>query len=113
MPSLLDNFGHLIRSARTGFVSFVQAYRQDYFVAGKEFHWDDYMARVSRYYHNQRLVDNTLYSAVNRTAVVYKNTEQLYKFIRGLRNPVSRLVNAEVDKVFGGFVNLETFEDGA
>lgn len=114
MPSQMQNIlNRLSDSVRVGWRSAVQAYRQDYFVAEQDYNWDSHAARMSRYYYNRRYVDNTLYTAVNRFANQYKQTEQLYKYLRGLRNPVARLVNAEMDKVFGGFVNYESFKDGA
>lgn len=114
MPNRMQNIlNRLYDSAYTGWQSAVSAYRQEYFVAEEDTNWDSYAARMARYYYNRRYVDNTLYSSVNRYAAFFKQTEGLYKYLRGLRNPVSRLVKMEKAKVWGGFVNYETFKDGA
>lgn len=103
----------LYDAAYTGWQSAVYSYRQEYFVAEEDTQWDSYAARMARYYYNRRRIDGKLYSNVNRYATFFKQQEGLYKYIRDLRNPCSRLANAEKSKVWGGFVNYETFKDGA
>lgn len=114
MPTQMQNIlGRLGDAAYQGWRTAVYTYRQEYFVAEEDTTWDSYAARMARYYYNRRYRDNTIYSQVNRFATFFKQTEQLYKFIRGLRNPIARLVAQEKAKVWGGFVNFETFKDGA
>lgn len=83
-------------------------------VAEIEFDFTAYDSRLARYWHNRRTVDNTIYhTIINAYANVYKNTENLYRFIRGEYNPVPRLVNLEVANTFGGVIDFENFEMGA
>lgn len=103
----------LLNSLRIGYDAAVMAYRQEDFVPDTSFGWDSYESRLARYHYNSFYVHNSIYSQVNAYSDWYKHKEGLYKHIRGLRNPISRLVNVEVAKVFGGFINYETFGDGA
>jgi hypothetical protein len=119
MPSakqnLLDRLANnrLLNSLRVGVDAAVMAYRQEDFVPAIDYGWDKYEARLARYHYNSFYVHNNIYSQVNRYSDWYKHKEGLYKHIRGLRNPIARLVNIEVSKIFGGFINYETFKDGA
>lgn len=100
-------------SARYGIQQAIQSYRAENFVAEIDYDWDSQNARMARYWHNRRYVDNTIYAAVNRYAAIFKFQEKLYKHIRGLYNPTGRLVDIESAKILGGTVNYETFDDGA
>ena len=100
-------------SAKYGIQQAVQSYRAENFVAEIDYEWDSQNARMARYWHNRRYVDNTIYAAVNRYAAVFKFQEKLYKHIRGLYNPTGRLIDIESAKILGGNVNYESFEDGA
>lgn len=83
-------------------------------VAEIEFDFTSYESRLARYWHNRRYADNTIYhTIINAYANVYKNSEVLYRHIRGLRNPIGRLVQIETSNVFGGVVDFEAFESGA
>jgi hypothetical protein len=110
MPNQVNR---LIYSARYGIQQAIQTYRAENFVAEIDYDWDSQTARMARYWHNRRYVDNTIYATVNRYAAVFKFQEKLYKHIRGLYNPTGRLVDIESAKILGGAVNYETFEDGA
>jgi len=113
--NLLDRLANnrLLNSLRVGYDAAVMAYRQEDFVPQIDFGWDEYESRLARYHYNSFYVHNNIYAQVNHYSDWYKHKEGLYKHIRGLRNPVSRLVNIEVAKIFGGFINYETFKDGA
>lgn len=97
----------------SGWQQFIHTYRQEDFVAEYEYDWDLYPQRMARYWHNRRYADNTIYTAVNTYLSLFKSKEKLYKNIRGLRNPISRLVQIEAAKVFGGTINYENFKEGA
>lgn len=81
--------------------------------SGDQFPWDSYPARLSRYENNQHYYSNTAYSSLQKYAEVYKKNHKLYKFIRGIYNPAYRLVNFYVSNVYGGPINLESFDSGA
>lgn len=110
MPNQVNR---MFYSARYGIQQAIQSYRAENFVAEIDYEWDSQPARMARYWHNRRYVDNTIYAAVNRYANLFKFQEKLYKHIRGLYNPTGRLVDIESAKILGGVVNYETFEDGA
>lgn len=113
--TILDRLANnrLLNALRAGYNATMVAYRQEDFVPQIDYGWETYEARLARYYYNSFYVHNSIYSAVNAYSDWYKHREGLYKHIRGLRNPISRLVNIEVAKIFGGFINYETFKDGA
>lgn len=100
-------------SAKYGIQQAIQSYRAENFVAEIDYDWDGQTARMARYWHSRRYVDNTIYAAVNRYAAIFKFQEKLYKHIRGLYNPTGRLVDIESAKILGGAINYESFEDGA
>lgn len=106
-------FTRLVNAWRVGWRAAQAAWNPRDFVPESEFGWDDYEARLARYATNRFYVHNTIYTDLNNSLASFRKSQNLYKLIRGLRNPVSRLVKTERDKVWGGFINYETFEDGA
>lgn len=97
----------------TGYNTAVSTYNARNHVAEIEYNFTAYDARLARYWHNRRYADNTIYHSVNSYADTYKFKESLYKGIRGLRNPIGRLVEIEAAKVLGGSIDYEAFETGA
>lgn len=75
--------------------------------------WDTYTARAIRYNANMAYYENTIYGVLLSQMNAHKATNSLYKFIRGIRNPVARLVNLQVAKISGGTLDLETGTEGA
>lgn len=75
--------------------------------------WDDYNSRLNRcdifsgYYHNIAYHSFVTYSQGLKT------TEGLYKHVRGVYNPVNRLVESYVSKVYGGLLDTETTQAGS
>ncbi|MEO0594556.1 MAG: phage portal protein, partial [Chloroflexota bacterium] len=104
----------LYRGVTNGWNTAVSTYHAQDHVAEIEYEFTEYDTRVARYWHNRRYADNTIYdSLVNSYANTYKKQESLYKYIRGLRNPVGRLVQMEASKVFGGVIDYQDFQTGA
>src|SRR5258707_641749 len=54
--------------------------------------WDTFEVRRFRYFHAQSLYHNQVYSALVNYAEQQKFDRKLYKNIRGIYNPVHRLV---------------------
>lgn len=108
-----NTFTRISSSARSAYGAFWASYNQEDFVAEEDFFWDDYEARMARYWHNRRYADNTIYTAINLALTQFKWKEKLYQHIQGLRNPVARLVRVEKSKIWGGLIDYETFNDGA
>lgn len=75
--------------------------------------WDVYAARAFRYSLNAAYYNNTVYSELNAFVQTMKVKRNLYKFIRGVRNPVARLVDLYVAKVYGGALDFEQGIRGA
>lgn len=78
-----------------------------------DYPWDDYNSRLFRYAMYEAYDANTAYDAVTRFAEQLKRSGKLYKHIRGVYNPVSRLTESYVDKLYGGALDFETLEGGA
>lgn len=98
---------------QTGFTSAINTYNARDHVAEVEFNFTSHEARLARYYHNRRYVDNTIYHSVNAYAATYKFKESLYKHLRSLYNPCGRLVKIEVSKILGDEIDYINFKTGA
>lgn len=76
--------------------------------------WGYYDERRFRYFIYMHYYHNTIYSTINNIlAQRYKAEHKLYKFIRGIHNPVERLVEIYVAHLYGGNINFDTLLDGA
>jgi hypothetical protein len=113
MPEIARTIRRMYTSAKYGVQMAISSYNAENFVAEIDFEWESQAARMARYWHNRRYADNTIYATVNRYADTFKFKEKLYKHIRGLYNPINRLINLETAKVIGGTINYETFDSGA
>jgi hypothetical protein len=65
----------------------------------------DYRVRVSRYDQYQFWYDNMQFDTINTWMTTARAHQNLYRHIRGIYNPVHRLVNLEVAKVYGGGID--------
>jgi hypothetical protein len=75
--------------------------------------WDPYEARVRRYQRDMRYYDNRIYLDSIMLSTIQQMRPPLYKHIRGIYNPVNRLVRVYVSKVYGGQLDMELLQDGA
>lgn len=94
---------------RAGF----RAFNEKYLYPFEEWEWDEYAARLFRYYHNAAYYHNVVYRDITRSATTHRYKMGLYKHIRGIYNPVGRLVDLYVAKVYGGALDMESAERGA
>lgn len=97
---------------RSALATGVRTYKLEYLIPDEEFEFDSFDARMARYWMNARYYDDTMYHALAKFAESLKESERLYKFIRSLRNPVSRLVKLEAAKTFGGVLNYYDLTEG-
>jgi hypothetical protein len=75
--------------------------------------WDTFTARQQRYTTNAAYYNNTVYDTLSTTAGQLKARGELYRFIRGVRNPAARLVDMYTAKIYGGTLDIETADTGA
>lgn len=94
----------------------ITAFRDDALLPIRESGWDTYEARLfrnqtaDRYYNNVAYKSLSMYAA---QAARRKIDNKLYKRIRGIYNPVSRLVESYVAKVYGGELDFDNLTTGA
>lgn len=71
--------------------------------------WDDYNTRMTRYQLCDMYYSNEQYSGLNRWLVQMQKQKGMYVHIRGIYNPVSRMVNLYSDKVYAGQLDYKRF----
>lgn len=102
-------FGRVMNAVRAGIVAF----NQQALVPDQAFGWDLFDSRQFRYYHNAAYYHNTIYTDLVSYAAVHKHYSGLYRHIRPITNPVTRLVDIYVAKCAGGAIDMELFSKGA
>jgi hypothetical protein len=75
--------------------------------------WDDWETRLRRYQQNEYYYTNMQYSDINRYAQRIRETGKLYVNVRGIYNPIYRMVNIYADKVYPGMLDLTRLNGGA
>lgn len=75
--------------------------------------WNRYENRLARYDVYQGYYHNLAYHSFMSYSESLKVTERLYKHVRGVYNPVRRLVESYVNKVQPGVLDMDNAEDGA
>ena len=102
-------WGRLMDAIQAG----VRAYNEKALVPDESFGWDDYAARLFRYFHYQTYADNTVYSRLISYATTHRERSKLYQHTRAIYNPVARQNRLIVSNVYQGGIDLETMTDGA
>ncbi len=108
-------------SASAGVQAAIETYRRDALVPSGarslspavESDWDTYEARLWRYHHYDLYYFNTVFSQLDRYARQHLKDDDLYRYTRGIFNPVWRLVNITVAKCYGGNLDWQTLRTGA
>lgn len=103
----------LMTAIGAGGAAFISAFNERNLVPSPTLDWDSYLARIFRYDYSTHYYQNTIYSAINRYAVQLKSRRGLYKFTRGIYNPVHRQVEIYVAKCYGGSLDYENLNKGA
>lgn len=106
-------WGNVMSAARVGLEAAIQEYNERNMVPAEEYGWDDYKARLARYWVYSSYRNNTAYSSINRIASRLKASSGLYKNIRGIYNPVYRQNQLLVSYIYGGSIDMETLTGGA
>lgn len=75
--------------------------------------YDRFNERMLRYYLSERYYNNDQYMALNVFHQTLKRRMNLYKHIRGIYNPVERLVEGSVATLYGGRLELDDLSAGA
>ena len=75
--------------------------------------WDAYSARIERYKYCESYYENAQYDALNSLGLQRRVYGKLYTNIRGIRNPVARLVNLYADKIYPAAIDTEDLSKGA
>ena len=74
--------------------------------------WNDYNCRLSRYEVYEGYYHNLAYHTIMSYSQTLKVVESLYKHVRGVYNPVKRLVEAYVAKTYGGMLDIHQARKG-
>jgi hypothetical protein len=75
--------------------------------------WDDYTNRIARYEVFTGYYHNLQYHTIISYSQGLKHTERLYKHVRGVYNPVKRLVDGYVSKIYGGVLDTQRGKSGS
>ena len=91
----------------------IRTYNEKALVPDETFGWDEYAARLFRYFHYGSYHDNTVYSRLINYASTHRERSKLYQHTRAIYNPVARQNRLIVSNVYQGAIDLETMTDGA
>lgn len=105
-----------IQRFMSGVKGFIAAYNANALLPMEGAEWDDYGYRLMRYQLSEMYYSNVVYKQLgllSATAAQRKIDNKLYKRVRGIYNPVNRLVEGYVSKVYGGSVDYDNLDSGA
>jgi hypothetical protein len=104
LRQLKQQAGRIMTALQVGGRAALSAYRED-MVSLSNHTYGEYSTRIARYDLFDFYDSNTVYGALNRYAEVMRQRHNLYKHIRGIYNPVHRLVALEAAKTYGGQID--------
>jgi hypothetical protein len=104
-----DLFSRLVNSGRAA----LAAWNGQALVPTQQAGWELWASRLFRYELYDTYYANNVYSFSSRYSSIHKSAYELYKNIRAIENPVNRLVELYVSKVYGGSINMQTLATGA
>lgn len=90
---------------RTGFRAGWEAFQEQNYAPLSDSVYDDYRVRLARYWFYELYATNTIFTELETYRQQHKNSRNLYRHIRSIYNPVSRLIDLEVSKVYGGNID--------
>lgn len=91
----------------------VLAYNERALIPTDNYDWDTYQSRLFRYAYAESLYSNIAYRNITTFSQRMKADNDLYTHVRGIYNPVYRLVEAYVAKIYGGSLDFEDVSRGA
>ncbi len=96
-----------------GYQAFQAEYNNKALVPQLDYGWDTYKMRRSRYRTYDTFQNNTVYAAINNQAAALKLDNKLYKWVRGIYNPVARFNNLNVAYISGGEIDMDNLLTGS
>lgn len=87
-------------------------YRKEAFILDG-WEWDSFDSRFLRYHLYTHYFTNTIYSSNNVLYSLLRAKKNLYKFVRGIYNPVERIVEGYVSFAYAGNVDIDNLSRGA
>lgn len=90
---------------RAGFAAAWGTFNEQNYVPLEAYGFDEYKVRLARYWQFRLYADNTVFSTIETYRQQHKNARDLYRHIRSIYNPVSRLIDLEVAKIYGGSID--------
>ena len=94
----------MANAARIGFNTALATYREDT-MSLTNYAYGEWPTRIARYELFDFYAHNTVYGQLNRYASTLRAYHNLYKHIRGIYNPVNRLIKLEAAKTYGGYID--------
>lgn len=93
----------------------LRAFREEYLTSGmvEDQKFDDPDARLLRYAINWSFYENTAYRNIHKWATAYRTSYGLYKYIRNIYNPATRLGDFYRMMVWGGLLSQDAGPNGA
>jgi hypothetical protein len=73
----------------------------------------EFNARLARYKAAEAYYYNTVYDTLDGSASILKQNEKLYKFIRGIENPIRQENNLIVSYSYRGSIDVDTLKGGS
>lgn len=104
LQQLRHQTGRIMSALQVGSRSALMAYRNST-LSSQNDDRSNYAVRTALYDQYQFWYDNTQFEAINTWMTANRSRQNLYRHIRGIYNPVHRLVNLEVSKVYGGGID--------
>lgn len=102
-------WNRLVTAARMA----VLAFNEKALIPTDNYEWNDYQSRLFRYALAEAYYANIAYRNISSFSSRLKSNSSLYRHIRGIYNPVSRLTEAYAAKVYGGSLDFEDLSRGA
>jgi len=93
--------------------AFLTTFTDRALIASERYDWDSTEYRLLRYALAEGYYASTVYSEIERYSARLKVDHKLYKHIRAVYNPVQRLTEFYVARIYGGALDFETQEQGA
>lgn len=104
--------GRLMNSWRGAQLGWSGAYDFRALTPHRDVSYGDFNARLARYCAAEAYYNNTVYDALDGSSSRLKQDERLYKFIRGIENPVKQENNLIVSYTFRGSVDTNSLTGG-
>lgn len=93
--------------------AFITAFREEQLIPSDLYSWDEFDSRFLRYSMGEMFYVNKAYKDIAKFSARMKSNDHLYKFIRGIYNPVFRLTEGYVSKVYGGGIDWQELTGGS